>query len=355
MKKFLFLNHGQTLIEYALVLSFFAAVFTVSIPPLRIATVDAINRITDQLNDNLLESFPEWPGEESGGGSGGEIGGGTLEPWLPPELSLLDNNVIYSADNIVLQDSSQIVGNVVTNGVVVTSGTSSVTGDIYDNANYNWNFPLPEYPEISSDSFTSKGSYTAGWWPAPVPITEDGYYTSLKAVNTMVIDTGNAGDVRTLVVDDFELSGSGKINLQGEGKLILVVKDDFKFTANTQFNFGGLPENVMIYYSGTDPLTFGQGHIVGSVYSETTGITFNGSTSIKGNIIVGGDSVSVASGNVDLSDALLYAPVSNLKVTGSSSIEGRIIANSITGTGNVRIKFKPIELGDEFFWDILNP
>ncbi|HOI23980.1 MAG TPA: hypothetical protein PK581_00070 [Caldisericia bacterium] len=358
MKKFLFLNQGQTLIEYALVLSFFAAVFTVSIPPLRIATVDAINRITDQLNQNLLDVFPEWPGDESGGGSGGGTGGGTLEPWLPPELSLLDNNVIYSADNIVLQGSSKIFGNVVTNGTVITSGSSSVTGTIFDNANYNWNFPFPVYPEIPTDSFIAKGDYKLKGGGPVETISENGYYNKFEILNNreLVFNTGNEGDVLTILVDDFNVT-QGKIRVEGDGKLILKVNNSFNFGGGSEFNRSGLPENVMMYYSGQDSLEFfGNTKFNGSIYAESAGARFGGSTNIKGNIFLAGEQVNVSDGGAaNLSDALLYAPNANLKLVGSASIEGRIIANSITGIGNARITFKPVELEDDFFWDILNP
>ncbi len=352
-------QHGQTLIEYALVLSFFITVFMVSIPPLRVAAVGVFDRITEQLTLDLTDDWlPGGGGGDTGDGSGGgdngggSGGGGGSIPWFPIELSYDDNNVIYSANNITLTGSSRIYGNVLTNGTVITSGTSTVFGESYENVGHDFNFPMPVYPNISSDSLANKGAYTAGWWPAPVPITEDGYYSSLTAVNELKINTGSAGEIRTLVVDNFEMSGSGKITLEGEGKLILVVNDTFKFQNNVNFNTGGLPENVVIYYAGNSDMDFGQGHLVGSVYTQSSGVTFTGSTSLKGNLFVGGDSVAVASGNVNLSDALLYAPNSNLRVTGSSSIEGRIIASSIEALGNATITFKPVLLDEVFLWDI---
>ncbi len=345
MKKFILCNSGQTIIEYALVLSFFIGVFTIALPPLRDATVVAINRVAEQMVGNIVDND-----NESGSSPGDDQNN---EPWFPPELDFTDNNVIYSANNINLTGSSRIYGNVIANGSVTTGPSSGcyIDGNVTENANYDFNFPMPVFPDFPTDDIAHKGSYTAGWWPPPQPITEDGYYSSLKVVNTLPIHTGEEGDVRTIVLDDFELSGSGKINLEGDGKLILVIKDNFKLTSNTLLNFGGLPENLVIYYEGSDDMDFGQGHVSGSVFTKSSGVMFSGSTTIKGNIFVGGDSVTVASGNVNLSDALLYAPNSNLSVTGSSSVKGRMIANDISLTGNSTLIFEPILLDDTFFWD----
>jgi Flp pilus assembly pilin Flp len=341
-------EQGQTLIEYTFLIALFATLIAVSSPGVRTATTNVFNAVVEQLTSNV-EIIAE---KNDDGGDDGEVDENL--PWIPIELNQLDENAIYSAHNVTLSGSSKIYGNVVTNGAIVTSGTSTVEGQTSEFSGHDFNFPLPVFPTISGESFQSKGSYTAGWWPPPVPIIEDGYYSSLKAINNLVIDTGNEGETRTIVVDDFELSGAGKISLSGSGKLVLVVKDQFKFTNNVLLNNGGLPENVVIYYEGEDDLEFGQGHISGSVYTKNSGISFTGSTSIQGNIFVGGGNVTVASGNVNLSDALLYAPSSDLHVTGSSGIEGRIIANSVTGSGASTIRFKPVQFDETFFWE-LNP
>ena len=226
MKIFLFRTQGQTLIDYALLIAIFTCLIVFSIPSLKDSTIGVFNQAIARLNNENSNGLPpdgENPGDNENPG---------FINWYPPELNINDTNAIYSAGNIKLTGSAQIYGNVVTNGKVITSWASGVNGNILQNANYNFNFPLPSYPDISGSSYTNKGSYTAGWWPPPTPITEDGYYTNLKAVNELIINTGSAGDVRTIVVDDFELSGAGKITLSGEGKLVLVVNDKFNFTNN---------------------------------------------------------------------------------------------------------------------------
>jgi Flp pilus assembly pilin Flp len=344
----LFRTQGQTLIDYALLIAVFACVIVFSIPSLRDSTIGVFNQVIARLNNENSNGLP--PDGENPGGNENPV----FTNWYPPELNTSDNNAIYTSGNITLTGSAKIFGNVVTNGKVITSWASGVDGNILQDANYNFNFPLPIYPDILGSNYANKGSYTAGWWPPPTPITEDGYYSSLKAVNELIVDTGNVGDVRTIVVDDFELSNAGKITLNGGGKLVLVVNDKFKFTNNVSFNTSGLPENVVIYYGGNDTLELGQGHLVGSIYTKQSGVAFAGSTSVSGNVIVGGNSVTVASGNVNLSDALLYAPNSNLQITGSSTIEGKIIANSIEASGASKITFKPVSLDDDFVWNIIN-
>lgn len=353
MRKLLFQDQGQTLIDYALLISIFVFTIVFSFPNLRNSTIGVFDQAVAQLNQNN-ENSNGLPPDSENPNNNENPDLPNWHYWYPPELDENDSNAVYADGNITLTGSARIYGNVVTNGNVVASGGSGVNGNIWQDANYNFNFPLPVYPDISGNDYPYKGSYTAGWWPPPTPITEDGYYSSLKAVNELVINTGNVGDVRTIVVDDFELSNAGKITLNGEGKLILVVNNKFKFTNDVSFNTSGLPENVVIYYGGNDNMEFGQGHLVGSVYTQKSGIIFTGSTSVSGNLIVGGNSVAVASGDVNLSDALLYAPNSNLQITGSSSIEGKMIVNTIEASGASKITFKPVSLDDAFFWNLIN-
>ncbi len=351
MKKILKDEQGQTIIEYALVLSFFVLAFTIAMPPLRTATVAAFSRMADQLNMEIQDAFILPPGWNEGE----DTSSGSNEPWFPPELNLYDENVIYSAENVTLTGSSKIFGNVVTNGSLVASGSSYVDGTVWENANHEWNFPMPVFPSISSDDLPNQGSLRLSGGAGVHTISESGYYSSIELLSnkSITIDTGNEGDVLTLLVDNLDVA-QGHINLVGDGKLILKVNNTFSFGGSSTLNSSGLSKNVIMYYSGQDSLEFfGNTHYNGSIYTQTSGARFGGSTTIVGSVMVAGEQVYVSDGGTaNLNDALLYAPNADLRLVGNASIEGRIIANSITGIGNSTIKFKPIDISDDFYWEI---
>jgi hypothetical protein len=179
-------------------------------------------------------------------------------------------------------------------------------------------------------------------------------------LSNLTFNTGNEGDVLTIVIDSLSVTGSGYINVTGNGKLVIKVNNNFTFTNSAALNASGSSDNVVMYYSGTAPLSFSGGDqtFVGSVYTETAGLAFSGGSGavINGNIIVGGNQVTLSgSSNPHLEGALLYAPNADLSLSSGSSIEGRIIANSITEVGGCSVIFKPVTLSDTFFWDLPTP
>ncbi len=344
MKKFLLCNSGQTFIEYALVLSFFIGVFTIAIPPVRDATVVAINRVAEQMEPN----FPGW---NSGGGDETEE---IWYTWFPPELDMSDPNVIYAADTITLSGNAKIYGNVIANGEVITRGASTIDGEINEFAEYDFYFPLPNYPQWEIDSVPHMGSIDLSTGTTHV-LSGSGYYSNINVGgSTLVFDTGNEGDVQTIIVDSMDIT-NGTIQVTGEGKLAIMVRDSFDFSSSN-WNQGGSPQNLTMYYSGSEAIKFaGNTQFCGSIYAESAGLLFTGNSQIQGNVIIGGELVVGEAGTADLNDALLYAPNAELILKGTASLTGRIVAKSITGEGNATITFKPVLLSDDFFWDMFEP
>ncbi len=350
MKSFFRDSQGQTLIEYGLFLGVLVLFLVVGIPGLRnsvlnvfAATVQDFNVIEGEV-DPVEDPDPE---EDP-----------TEEDWFPPQLSLDDNQTLYANGDIYLVGSSIVYGNVITNGNVIASGTSRVEGELVEYAGYSYNFPLPVFPDITADEFENKGNFEAPWWP-PVedPIVEDAYYPIFDIKKSVVIDTGNKGDVRTIVVDHFTTGGTGDVYLQGEGKLIVVINETFTFNGDSSFNPDGLPDSAIIYYRGSQDFNFGGAQVfTGNIYIEQADLNLRGSSTNAGNIIVGGDQVTVSGGTGPrLADSLLYAPEANLTLNGSSDLHGKVVAKTVEINGAAHIDYGPVQVSEDFYWDPFIP
>ncbi len=200
--------------------------------------------------------------------------------------------------------------------------------------------PLPVFPEFPSH-LPSRGDFTAGWWPAPpYYITADGSYGTIDVQSTLIIDVGN--EVRRIRVRNLRVTGSGKIILQGTGKLELYVDNTF-----TLANGGGInvdsrnnpldPSQLLFFYQGRGELSFpGNVRFAGSIYAMTANVRIDNSGMVRGNIVTGGNTVTI-SGDSRAFVRALYAPNAQVTLSGSGSLRGTIVARilEITGGGSV--------------------
>jgi Flp pilus assembly pilin Flp len=369
MKSFFHETQGQTLIEYGLFLGVFVLVLVLGIPGLRNSVISVFAATTHDFTIIEGEVDPiedPDPGEDP-----------TEEGWFPPQLALDDDQTLYANGDIVLTGSAYINGNIVTNGNIDIRGGGSyiagnltiggelivprylqnnppIQGELVEFNGYSYNFPLPVFPDITPDQFPNRGNFEAPWWP-PVeePITEDAYYPVFDIKKSVVIDTGNEGDVRTIVVDHFTTGGTGDVYLQGQGKLIIVINESFTFNGDSSFNPSGLPDSAIIYYRGSQDFNFGGAQsFTGNIYIEQADLNLRGSSSNAGNIIVGGDQVTVSGGTGPrLADSLLYAPLANLTLNGSSDLQGKVVANTVEINGASHVDFGPVQVSEDFYWD----
>jgi Flp pilus assembly pilin Flp len=346
MKSFFHDSQGQTIIEYGLFLGVLVLVLVLGVPGLRNSVISVFAATTHDFTIIEGEVDPiedPDPSEDP-----------TEEGWFPPQLALDDNQTLYTNGDIRLTGSSIVYGNVITNGQVIARGTSRVEGELIEYAGYPYHFPLPVFPNITSDQFPNRGNFEAPWWP-PVeePITEDAYYPVFDIKKSVEIDTGEEGDVRTIVVDHFTTGGTGDVYLRGNGKLIIVINETFTFNGDSSFNPDGLPDSAIIYYRGTQDFNFGGAQdFTGNIYIEKADLNLRGSSSNAGNIIVGGDQVTVSGGSVPrLADSLLYAPLANLTLNGSADLHGKVVANTVEINGAAHIDFGPVQVSEDFYWD----
>jgi len=206
-------------------------------------------------------------------------------------------------------------------------------------------YPKPEMPEFPSppdrENISIQGNSSG-------EITEDGNYDtiSLKSGTELTIDR-NGGD-RVIRVKNFDIT-NGHIkfaNPSDDGVLKIYIEDDFTFGADSSINkplFGeeSIPENVEIYYAGSDtPKLGGNVTINGSLFIDKADFDFGGSNSTFGYIFSNGDNITVRGGS---SVSTLYAPNTNIEMKGlgssNSILKGSVIAKEFSASGAAEINY----------------
>jgi hypothetical protein len=275
---------------------------------------------------------------------------------------------VFSLGDITLTGSSKILGNAGTNtiaeGKVKFEWSTAVDGDLsigpkgvpstvldvrpgspmdqylqshrVQNLPAVRSYPMPEFPTYPG--LPNKGSFTAGWWPAPPhSITEadgDGWYSKLAVESTLNIYVGSG--TRRIRADHLSVTGSGKINIIGSGNLILYV-DKFTLTGGSKVNEGGSEKQLHMYYSGNDRLAVaGDTKFRGSVFAQRASIDIGNSGGVTGHIITGGPEVNIT-GDASANVRVLYAPNANVKLTGSGKVRGALIGNTVRLEGDTKV------------------
>jgi hypothetical protein len=168
---------------------------------------------------------------------------------------------------------------------------------------------------------------------------------SIKSNTTLTVDVGNKD--RVLHVEDLDI-GQGHINIisEGEGRLQLLVADDFNIggssTLNNNTNPGGLeksPLSLLIAYAGSDELDVG-GNITmnANFFIKDADLKMRGSGKIHGNIISGGENVEFI-GDADNTSRVVYAPNAYVEMGGSGSISGSVVSKNFYGFGGFSVTY----------------
>lgn len=285
----------------------------------------------------------------------------------PPDTVVPNVNVaLFSIGSITMTGSAGISGPVGTNntqaGGVSFSGTAGVSGSFYISPNADPDsiftvpghntignhigsllvmeeepqYPLPAYPAVPD--LPQRADEVLAWNNDNVTINEDGHYNLIKTNSyTLNIDVGQG--VRTLVVDNFTINGSGRVNIIGNGLLRLYVTNEFNLSGSSTFNANGDAENVMLYYGGANTFRVdGATQLVGSVYVHSANVEIVGSGGVTGHIITGGSSVNIT-GNASAYVRMIYAPNALVSLSGSGHVRGAVVANSCVMTGGTWITY----------------
>lgn len=207
---------------------------------------------------------------------------------------------------------------------------------------------MPDFPSPRArENITIKGNETR-------EITEDGSYDkiSITANNDLIID--RSGRDRIIRVKNLDIK-QGHIKFKNpdddDGILKIYVEDEFSLNGSSSINRAdnwwedsNTPENVEIYYKGNRELKLdGNISLNANLFIEEADLKLRGSSSTSGYIFSGGDKIELSG---DVNTSLIYAPKSDLRMDGSSSLNGAAVVRTLTGNGNIKIDYQEVKLDD---------
>ncbi len=215
----------------------------------------------------------------------------------------------------------------------VVNRTEKVSGSITNlNSTRNYSLPqFPSFPEFQACETSIILSGSNSW-----TINSDGCYPKIevKSNTTLTINTGN-GD-RIIRVGDLDIA-QGHIVLQGTGRLIIYVDNNFNMGGSSTINNNGDFNKVIMYYQGANEIQWtGNQRFFGSVYLKEADLTIGGSTRITGHIVSGAENVEI-SGNAQAYVRAIYAPHASLVLKQSGAVRGVVVAKDIELIGNCSI------------------
>jgi len=204
---------------------------------------------------------------------------------------------------------------------------------------------FPVFPSISELPVPDNPNYTTPWVAGEYyPINEDGYYNSIKPSSSRKITIDLAGGDRIIRVGSLDLTGGNieLINVAENSKLIVYVDIYFSIGSSRELNFNGIPDNVHIYYGGSQKVVMdGSAKFTGNIFVEKAEIDFSAGANMKGNITTLGTKINV-SGGYAANNTIIYAPKALVEMSGSAQINGSVISKSFkrSGGSNAGIIFK---------------
>ncbi len=208
--------------------------------------------------------------------------------------------------------------------------------------------PVPEFPVLGDNYNYHPNISLQGNTNGNINLTSGDLYIPEISINSNTTLTINVGsEVRSLRVNNLNIQqGHLNINTDGDGRLEIFVENQFNIggssSMNNNFNPGGADQsaqNLLINYSGSDPLNFGGAQTVNAnFFVESADVNLTGGNSFNGNIITLGENVEI-SGNAANSARVLYAPNAHIHMTGSGRVFGSVIGKSLSAQGNAMVTF----------------
>ena len=330
MNKWMKDTTGQMLVENVIVIGLMILVIIASIPSLRSMV----------FNKQFYRSSGE---------------GSLSTGWIPAQLLLSDQPVIFCRGTIQLADKATIKGDIVTSQPIQPTGDSNHIGKVTTNQEQSFRFPLPLFPKFPYGSLPAKGSLSILENSEQSHLSENGYYEQVRLDSTLVIHTGDKDTKREIIMDELMVGSNGSLILDGAGALFLYIRNQFTIVGQATINPGGDAEQLVLYYQGKDPLTIPEGNqqITGSLYLENADIIISSENcSLQGNIISGGANIRIEKGSTNLTRTLLYAPWSHLWMSEDASLQGKVIANQITCKDRSQIKYQAVTLSPHFSYSL---
>ena len=269
----------------------------------------------------------------------------------------------YVTDGIEFKGSSAVQGDAIVTGGKVESVKSlyHVTGTLYiaDNVRVNnkGDFKIAQYTgetqpfaPVTADAFPGKDffagsaysdgsrSLTIDWAGNSTDnylLEENAYINRLVVKNnlTLKIDAPT-GTIRVIRAKSAELNGN--IVVEGGGQVILYA-DSVKFSNNSVINKGGAADKFLLIVENKCSLQFSE--LTGNIIALDEVMVNN--IQMTGNLYVQDDVKFVSQGVIN---GLVYAPDGEVEMTGSSRVNGMVIAESLEMSGSAVISKGDVSL-----------
>lgn len=288
---------------------------------------------------------------------------GTIQSGWNPDLSY----TVFSYSDIELSGGARIKGHVATNSksnnavnlsggaridsnlfigpgarpAAVVRNARLVRGDIF-NLRSELNYEVPEFPDLPEGYRRTIPIYLT-WFNRRMILRasdyREKYFPSINVRNNYNISFDTGASDKILFVKDLNVT-QGDIKVIGDGRLIIFVDGKFVMNGSSTINANTQDsEKVIIYYAGTQDLSFGGAtKFYGDLYIESANITITGSGGVQGHILTGGDEVNI-SGAGKLNGTLLFAPNADVTMRGGARMNGAIISNTFTASGGASVDF----------------
>lgn len=232
-----------------------------------------------------------------------------------------------------LNGNLQIIGDTLVG--VVTTPAGAITGSVITVQNVV-DFEAPSLIGRNPGGLVWRGNFTAGWSAPPYTLPGSGHYGIIDVASTLNINVPDSNDV-VIRVNTLRVGGNIVVTGGGSGRVVFHIDGIFDVHGSGGINRGGDVDRVDIFYYGSDEIRFaGSTLVAASLIAHSADIVVTGSGGIIGNILTGGDSIRVT-GGASTRVRFIYAPNASVTLSGSGSIAGVVIANTLVGSGNVRL------------------
>lgn len=166
-------------------------------------------------------------------------------------------------------------------------------------------------------------------------LSRDMYFSNINidSYNSLNIDL--KGETRSIFVDS--LNVAGHINLVNPGVLNIYVLNNLNYSGGSFNSNNNNHSSANIYYSGTNPITFGSDlNINSSLHIKNADVTFTSGGSVKGNVYVYGNNKVTVTGGSSVTEQLFLAPNSEF-IHSNGTIKGNVVAKNYTMSGGATI------------------
>lgn len=193
------------------------------------------------------------------------------------------------------------------------------------------------------ESYTSIGNFSPVEG-TPGHISENVFATKIDIGGSKRLIIDNVGRDINIVVNELNVSGSGKISFAGNGKVHFYVQNKITLGGSGTINEGGNRALLRVYYFHNNPISFGGSVILnGNLLVKKATVNLAGSGNVTGALISGGPTLNLSGGIND--NVLIAIPQGNIHMSGSAIVNGILVANSVSTTGNPTVNFDTFDSG----------